>query len=362
MSRDFYLRSLPRATKERFTKVFEILSGEDGTIERDDLTTACRELQSHISTDSEDFRRALEDINSNPKAKFSLTDFLVLQAKLRKTPPEIEVALLSLTDDEFQRHSDVFHEYREAHPSGMGIQAPPELRAVLLQLGHAVPMDQVRRLMQSAELDGSRPMHLREFLYILVTIGVGTSDRPRRILLPGASYQDAFKMGFPLKELWELGYDDLVQIRKAGFSAHDVHKAGLAEAWQLRQVGYGAGDLRKIGCEARQLKLAGFSLEELRNAGFSSEVLRECCSVLGKHRATRKDEDSGLILVNPTGQLGSLGAIFEKGGPNGELRWWGTPRIKAMLDGPGGKKIASVTARPVTAPAPLSGLGLSNYR
>jgi hypothetical protein len=221
-------------------------------------------------------------------------------------------------------------------------------------------MDAVRRLMQNAELDGSRPMHLREFLYMLVQIGVGTSDRPRCILLPGASYQDAFRMGFPLKELWELGYDDLVQVRKAGWSAHDVQKAGLAEAWQMRQVGYSAGELRKIGCEAKQLKLAGYSMEELRNAGFSSEVLRECCSVLSKHRATRKDEESGLTLVNPSGQPGVLGAIFEKGGPNGELRWWGTPRIKAMLDGPGGNKIDSVKARPVTAP--ILGLGLSTHR
>jgi len=257
-------------------KTFVSLSREDDMIERDDLIIACRELQNHISTDSDDFRRALEDINPNPKAKFNLTDFLVLQAKLRKPPPEIEVALLSLTDDEFQRHAEIFHAYREANPNGTAITTPPELRAVLGQLHHPniqhpPPMDQVRRLMQNAELDGSRQMHLREFLYILVMIGVGTSDRPRCILLPGASYQDAFRMGFPLKELWELGYDDLVEIRKAGWSAQEVHKAGLAEAWQLRQVGYGAVDLRKIVCKASQLKLAGFSLEELRNAGFSSD-------------------------------------------------------------------------------------------
>jgi Ca2+-binding EF-hand superfamily protein len=351
MSHEFYERSLPRAVKDRYTKVFKLLSGEDQTLERDDLVTGCRELQNHIKTDSEDFQKAIEDINPNPKPRFSLMDFLVLQAKLRKPPPEIEVALLSLTDEEYQRFADVFQSHREAH--GVAIQTPPDLRAMLLQVGFPLPMEQVRRAMQNAELDGTRPMHLREFLYILVTIGAGTSDRPRRILLPGASYEEAFRMGFPLKELWELGYDDLMRIKQAGWSPRSVWEAGLAEAWQLRQVGYCAADLRKLGCHAQQLKLAGFSLEELRIAGFSSEALRDCSSVLSKHRPARKDEDTGISLVLPD--------IMQKGGLYGEKRWWTTPRIKAMLDGDNGEKKADVKARPVTAPVIPGGI-LSSFK
>merc|ERR1711972_430448 len=107
---------------------------------------------------------------------------------------------------------------------------------------------------------------------------------------PGATYEEAFKLGFTLDELWDLGYDDLEQIHRAGWSAGGLLKAGYAEAYQLRQVGYGAAELRKIGCTARQLKLAGFSLEDLRNAGFSSAVLREVSAVLSKHQAQRAVE------------------------------------------------------------------------
>lgn len=359
MSREFYLRSLPRAVKERFCKVFDILS-DDGMMQRDDLTTACRQLNPHVDTDNEEFRRTLEDTLQDAnasKTKFSLDDFLVLQAKLRKAPPEIDVALLSLTDSEFQRFSGVYGQWKQV---GSAMSSPQELRSVLNQLGHPMPLEQVRRLMQNTELDGTRAIELREFLYVLVQLGAGTNDRPRSILRPGASYEEAFNMEISLEDLWELDYEDLVQIRRAGWSAHAVIKAGLGEAWQLRQVGYGADDLRKIGWSAKKLKLAGFSLEELRNAGFSSESLRECVSVLSKHRAHRANEESALTLrPSSEGQIGLAqgppGSYFEGGGPCGELRWWATPRIKAMLDGPPGfgglpgPKKSNVRARPTTS-------------
>lgn len=354
LSHKFYLESLGRSVKERYKKVFEIMSGEDRIMDKEELTTATRQCNGHIDTDSEEFKRALEDVNPGTKTRYCLDDFLVLQAKLRKPPPEIEVAGLLLTDEEYQRFSEFYRNWRKASNANT---SPQELQKVLVKLGHSMHEAQARRLMQNAELDGTRPITLREFIYILVILGHGSSDKPRRILLPGASYEDAFKLGLSLEDIWDLGYEDLVKIRRAGWSCQSLVKAGLGEAWQLRQVGYSARELRKIGWPAKQLKLAGFSLEELRNAGFSGAALRECVSVLSKHRAHRPNEDTALTLRPqehvPPGPH-PLGPVFDMGGQHGAGRWWATPRIKTMLDGPPGAKggpgdkRSNVRVRPVT--------------
>lgn len=323
-------------------------------MDKDKLLTTSRQLNSHVDTDSEEFARALEEANPTGKLRFSLTVFLVLQSKLRKQPPEIEVALLSLTEEERQRFTDFFVKWQETYPQ---IASAQELRGMLVQLGHPMPLEQARKQLQLAEVDTSKAMSLNEFLYILVTLGAGSSDRSRRILLPGTSYEHAFRQGFSLEELWELGFEDLVQIRTAGWSAQSVVKAGLAETWQLRQVGYSAAQLRKIGWSAKQMKLAGFSLEELRNAGYSSAALRECVTMLSRNRVHRFDEESALFTRPPEHVPPGphpMGAIFDSGAQFGEKRWWATPRIKTMLDGPAGAKglpgpkRSSVRARPVT--------------
>jgi len=209
-------------------------------------------------------------------------------------------------------------------------------------------------------LDSSKPMSLHEFLYILVTLGAGSSDRPRRILLPDATYEEAFHQGFSLEELWELGYEDLHKFRRAEWSAHSVVKAGYGEAWQLRQVGYTVSELRKIGLPAKHLKLAGYSFEEMRNAGFSSASLRDCVTTLSKHRVQRSNSDSALTLrlpehlPRPSSAAAATTSVFDAGGPNGEKRWWATPRIRSMLDGPPGRKgtpgpkRSNVRIRPIT--------------
>jgi len=356
MSPRFYLTSLSRATKERYTKMFEIMSGDDKMLDNTELTTACRQLNPSCDTDSEEFRKSLEELNpvTSSRTRYGLTDFLVLQAKLTKPTPEIDVALLSLTDDEYGNFSAFYSNWRKASQANT---SPHELRIVLHQLGHNMPLEQVCRTMLSAELDGTRPITLREFLYILITLGAGTNDKRRRILLPGASYEDAFKQGFGLDVLWDLGYEDLNQIRQAGWSAQSVVKAGLGEPFQLRQVGYGAAELRKLGWSPKQLKLAGFSLEELRNAGFSCASLRECVTGLVKNRAHRTTQDTPLTLRPPEHVPPGphpLGPIFDNGGQQGERRWWATPRIKTMLDGPAGAKgtpgpnRSTVRVRPVT--------------
>jgi Ca2+-binding EF-hand superfamily protein len=322
MSPEFHLRSLPRAMHESYVKLFEVMKDENDMIERDDMVSATKKLNAHVNTNAEVFRVAVDDLNVTDN-KYGMPDFLVFQAKLRKQKPEIDVALMSLTSEEEERFAALFKEWREKSHAPA---SPQELRVVLQSIGFNISLEQCRNRLASVELDGSRPIQLKDFLYIVINLGAGSSQNQRPILLPGSSYDEAFKMGFGLEELWELGYDDLLQIKRAGWSVHNVVTAGFAEAWQMRQVGYTAGELRKVGWSCQQLKLAGFSLEELRNAGFSAEVLRECGSVLGSQRAQKAPEGAGLTLRATTNadRPGTSG--------QGEKRWWGTPRIQAMLE------------------------------
>jgi hypothetical protein len=98
--------------KERYTKVFEILSGEDKLMNKDDMETASRQLHSHVDTDSEEFKKALEELNPSAKTRYSLTEFLGFQAKLRHPPPEIEVALMNLREEEVLRFSEFYKQWR----------------------------------------------------------------------------------------------------------------------------------------------------------------------------------------------------------------------------------------------------------
>lgn len=322
MSPDFHLRSLPRSVKDNYLKLFEVMADENEMIERDDLVSACKKLNSHVNTNTDVFRQAVDDLNVTD-GKYKIDDFLVFQAKLRKQKPEIDVALMSLTEEEVQHFETIFNDWRSKSTSNA---SPSELKAVLQSMGFSISMEQCRNRIGSVELDGSRPIKLSEFLYILINMGAGSSSKQRRIMLPGASYEEAFKLGLSLEELWELDYDDLAEIKRAGWSVHNVVSAGFAEPWQLRQVGFTAQELRKVGLSIKQLKLAGYSMEELRNSGFSAVALRECCNELGKHRAQFRTEGSGLSLRAVTPMDRPPTANY------GEQRWWGTPRIKTMLE------------------------------
>lgn len=331
MTGDFHVRSLPRAIKEKWSDWFEMIKDADGLIDRDEMIAASKELNPHVNTNSAGFRQTLETLNETD-GKFGCNDFLVCQAKLRKKTPEIDIALLSLTEDEHTRFAQLFNQWRENSHNNA---SPQEMKVVLQQIGFHLSVHQCRDRLASVELDGSRAIKLNEFLFILINMGAGSSESPRNILCPGASYEEAFKLGFSLEELWELGYDDPAQARGAGWSVHEVVKAGIAETWELRQVGYTAGELRKVGLSAKNLKLAGFSLEDLRNAGFSSAVLRDCTTNLSRSRPQTADK-KGLALRPLTMSDGvtapALGTVFETGSPSGEERWWGTPRIQTMLE------------------------------
>lgn len=331
LSPDFYRRSLPRTESDHFTKVFEILDADaDGMLDRDELITALRQLNNAVDLDAEYLRTQIQKADTGGTGRFKLDDFLALQARLRKAPPEVEVALMSLSEEELDRFTKSFQDWRGQSES----PTPPtcsEIRRILADSGFPAPAERVKFWMNELSLDGSRDMEVRDLLFMLVSLGAGKEVRPRRLLLPNACYEDAFRVGLPLEELWDLGYDDIQKLRKAGWAAATVRRAGFATVLQLRRAGYSAVELRRSGAKAKELKLAGFSLEELRRAGYSTEVLRHVCVSLGTQVVDphRRPEDE--IVLKP------LPSDFVEGGPGDERysdnRWWSTPRIQAVLDG-----------------------------
>jgi len=309
LSTKFYVRTLSRALKERYSKFFTILDqDQDGLLDEEGIVTGFRQLNPHINTDSEDFRQILSKLDGGPTKQFSLDDFLALQAKLRRPPAAVDAALLSLTLEETERYEQAFQEWRETR--NPNVVSPQELRQLMSQLDYPAPWDQVKSILEELELERISDLQPSHFLYLLVNVGAGSCTRPRLVLSPSASYEDAFKIGYPLEELWELGYDDLQQIRRSGWSAQHVHRAGLADTFQLREAGYTAAELRKVGMDARELKLAGFGPDELRNAGFSSAVLRDCCNVV----ASRPKSSAGEALPPPSAEANLRARSAERRG------------------------------------------------
>lgn len=332
LSRNFYLRTLARKVKQQFQVCFKIFDGDqDGLLDEDGMITAFRHMNPRIDTDSEDFANAMATLEGAWEKMYGVEDFMVLQARVRPMPIQIPSALLSLTDEEYKMYERLYHDWHQAgFPS-----SPNEFHKGLTQLGLNVALDKIFDAMDGFELDNCRDLGLEQFLYITIMAGAGSIVRPRPILRPGASYEDAFKSGLDLEELWEMGYDCLDSLYQAGWSAQALVKAGMAGAHQLRQVGYNAGELRKCGMSARELKLAGFSLEELRNAGFGNAVLRDC-SVMCSKFIMNGTGPSGLVLAplsenEPTnGGPVKMSSTWSKA--DVESRWWTTPRIQSMLD------------------------------
>jgi len=339
LSPEFYVGSLPRAVCERFSRVFELLdSNEDGKLDKDEVLIATRQLGIGQDMDTDQMKQLIEDCPCETKGLFVLMEFLPLLARLRKPPPEIEVALLSLTPEETKHFTDAFYEMRAKESSHL--TSASDVRNLASHLGFATQVERVRVLMSDLGLDNAHAsMQPREFLYILVSLGAGTSHQPRPLLLPNASYEEAIASGLSLDELWELGYDDVTELRRVGVTPQKVWKAGFAGPSDLRRGGYGALELRKAGATAKQLKLAGFSLEELRQAGFSGEVLESLSSSLSKSNVDvmRSHEGFGIKLRPATSHEVHL--------TTGEPRWWATPRIKVMLDKDGLKEQRVIATR-----------------
>eukprot|EP00747_Dinoflagellata_sp_TGD_P115781 gnl/TRDRNA2_/TRDRNA2_172238_c2_seq10.p1 gnl/TRDRNA2_/TRDRNA2_172238_c2~~gnl/TRDRNA2_/TRDRNA2_172238_c2_seq10.p1 ORF type:complete len:483 (-),score=60.35 gnl/TRDRNA2_/TRDRNA2_172238_c2_seq10:366-1697(-) len=350
LSREFYLRSLPRALNRRYREVFEALAkGEDGMLGRDGVVAALRKINLKTSIESDNFKKSLEEaMAESPKGGGHLVDlqrFLVLLGKLRKQAPEIDVALMSLTVEERERYTIAYRDWMSVVMSERpvksrrvpkGLVTPIDIVAVVTKLGFQSSEQQVSHILETMAPEGSNAppgapqrLELREFLFILVSLGAGSGINPRPLIAPGATYQDAFQAGVSLPDMFELGYDNLLEIRNAGWGAQSLFDAGLANLKQLRQVGYTVSEMRKIGCTAIQLKLAGFSMEELRNGGFSACVLQEAAKTLSNQRVDQK---------KPAGDVGiNLRPLAENEAGEGfafrpEERWWGTPRIHALLD------------------------------
>jgi len=276
LSPTFYVKTLFRSLKERYTKVFQILdSDRDGLLDDDGMATGVRQLNPHINFDGDEVRRLLSTLDGGASRSYSLTDFLVLQAKLRRPPPAIDAALLSLSENEQAAYERAFVDWRDAKPSH-ATPSPHELKSLLVSLGFPTGTDKVRRILEELELERHAPVELVHFLYMLVSLGAGSATRPRRILRPGATYEEAYSMGIPLEELWELGYDDLRELHNSGWSAKQLHEAHVASTQELRAVGFQACELRRVGIEAKELSIAGYPLDQLRIAGFGTEVLRGC--------------------------------------------------------------------------------------
>merc|ERR1719181_566516 len=114
-------------------------------IERDDLVAATKKLNSHVNTNTDVFRQGVDDLNVTDN-KYGITDFLVFQAKLRKQKPEIDVALMSLTEEEEQRFGSIFQEWRQRSQANASAQ---ELRQVLQSIGFNLSMEQCRNRLAS---------------------------------------------------------------------------------------------------------------------------------------------------------------------------------------------------------------------
>jgi hypothetical protein len=188
--------------------------------------------------------------------------------------------------------------------------------------------ERVEHLMKDLDLNGSRDIELRDFLYCLVNLGAGKQVEKRCLLLPGASYDDAFRVGLPLEELWDLGYDDLAQLRKSGWSCSRIKRAKIATVRELRDAGYSLVELRRAGCAPLELKLAGFSLGDIRVAGFSREAINHCCQTLGASCIDTRRSDEELFIRPLTDADAETMPESQR---FGEGRWWSTPRIQGML-------------------------------
>mmetsp|Transcript_96995 Transcript_96995/g.278725 ORF Transcript_96995/g.278725 Transcript_96995/m.278725 type:complete len:459 (-) Transcript_96995:81-1457(-) len=309
LSSKFYVRSIDRSTRERHSKVFSVLdSDQDGLLTEDDVLTGLRQLSHQVNADSEEFREIIAQVsgeNAAEEHQFTLDDFLAVQAQVRRAPPSCEAAAYSLSEAEIEKYEESFQKWRATrqHPDFV---SPQELKAFLGTLGLQTAWSQTKDILEELELESIARLESKHFLYLLVRLGASSCTRPRSVLRPGSSYEDAFKLGFKLEDLWELGYDDLVLIRKAGWTAQHVLSAGLAEPCELRKVGYGARDLRHVGLESMVLRLAGFTLDDLRNAGFSSAVLRECARFTGSaSRPTTADSEFGARGTSRGGPVGS---------------------------------------------------------
>lgn len=330
LSKEYFIRQISRKDRSNFEAVFKLLD-IDGNHElcKGEVEQGIKRLGIRAK-DQEDFERIFKEIDLDGSGKVELDEFLVMMSKMRKPKPEVDAAVYHFTEVEEEKFKKIF---RTFDLDGQGSMGLTELHQLFMQLGFGFPVEQTKALLAEVDVDNSGEIELAEFFFLLVKLGIGSGVKLRNILGPGSSYEEAFRLNVPLEELWDLGYDDLSQLREAGWSAENLHKAGFGDVQDFRRAGFSAAALRASGWSAHDLKLAGFSLADLRIAGFSSGVLRRCCRDLENKRVDMNVlngppmMDNMIPLKPRTPPMGGVAKAVEPA-----LRWWSTPRIKNLID------------------------------
>lgn len=274
LSPKFYEATLPRKKKQAYMNVFKILdSDNDGFLDEEGVLLGTQQLNPHLTIEVEDIKDVLADLTCEHAPKYTMIDFLALQAKVQPPTPAVDAALLSLSDEERDKFERTFVEYRDS--KGTAPMTAQEIHGLVVNLGFEPSIEHVTQIFDDMTLDRTQPLEINQFLYTMVVVGAGTVVKKRPIIHPGSTCLEAAKLDYPLEELRDLGYDDVEEMRRAGYTASEIQRNDLADLPKLRQLGYSANELRKGGSSAKDLVLAGYQIHELRGAGFSPEALRE---------------------------------------------------------------------------------------
>lgn len=356
LSLRYYMRQLPRKTREQFEGIFKILdTDKDGCLTKNEMRLGLQRLhvKGQMMKNDAEFDEYFKQIDADGSGQIDLEEFVTLMAKLRKPVPQIDAALLHLTDAEVDRFRQIFN---ISDVNGGGTLTTHELHALFENLGYSFPLAHTNLMVQEVDIDNTGTIDFEEFLFLLVKLGAGSAMKQRVIMKPGGTYEEGHEMKVPLDQLWDLGYDDISKLREAGWSAQELVEAEMASLLDLRRHGFTASDLRRGGWKARDLKLAGYSMSDLRVAGYSAATLRRCSKEFVSQKIVEEpdvvldelgqrcqplmtmpasDESPDGPDEGPGGQGGLLGISIERPhtvDPN--LRWWSTPRIRQLCDGP----------------------------
>eukprot|EP00746_Dinoflagellata_sp_MGD_P065437 gnl/MRDRNA2_/MRDRNA2_27270_c0_seq1.p1 gnl/MRDRNA2_/MRDRNA2_27270_c0~~gnl/MRDRNA2_/MRDRNA2_27270_c0_seq1.p1 ORF type:complete len:518 (+),score=121.39 gnl/MRDRNA2_/MRDRNA2_27270_c0_seq1:137-1690(+) len=373
LSLKYYTRQLPRKTREQFEGIFRIIdTDKDGSLSKSEMRAGLQRLNVKVQLTKNDaeFDKYFKEIDADGSGKIDVEEFICLMAKLRKPVPQLDATMLHLTNEEKERFRIIFDTF---DVGGGGTLNAHELHNLFEKLGYSFPSTHTQKMVHEVDLDGSGTVDFDEFLFLLVRLGCGSATEQRVILRPGATYEEAHSYQVPLSQLWDLGYDDISRLREAGWSPQELYEAEMASLLDLRRSGFTASELRRAGWNARDLKLAGYSMSDLRVAGFSAATLRRCSrEMLGQKImeepgggrdengqralplvtvARQSDDDLQDGTVGPEGGLfqvnaGTIGMERPHTADSSDLRWWSTPRIRSLCDGP---KHDWAVQRPVTA-------------
>lgn len=381
LSFTYHVRQFPRKSKEQLQKVFKILDKDgNGTLCEEEAHKALESMHVPIQSEAH-FHEIFKEIDQNESGTIDFEEFLVLMTKIRKPIPQISCAKLHLTEAEQQRYRDVFHSFDKG-VSGLDAQ---ELQNIFTALGFPSDPQKTAALIHELDADESGMMDLDEFYFLLVRLGAGTASLTRVLLHPGASYEDARRMGISLELLWDLGYDDLRSLREAGWGVKELHAAKMGHLLDFRRAGFTAAELRRAGWHAQDLKLAGYSTADLRIGGFSAAALSRVSRDL-TFKCIDLDGPPGRRFPLPIRPLTPVGGRRgsapmkeiqpvateqqrPQSAPRRMSRWWSTPRLQSLMEGPerssptananaaqrirrfsGARPLSGLPSRPGTAP------------